>query len=145
MNNYHKLLIMLAVSFIVMYVVMFLNIVDLGHIYLSMTRIYMALLMVCPMALMMLFLMGRMYGNKKLNSAIIVVAVVVFIIALTFLRTQTFVDDSQYMKAMIPHHSSAIMTSENADIEDAEVKELAEQIIITQKEEIKIMKELLNQ
>ncbi len=145
MNNYHKLLIMLAVSFLVMYVVMFLNIVDLGHIYFSMTRVYMALLMVCPMALMMLFLMGRMYGNKKLNSAIIVVAVVVFIIALTFLRTQTFVDDSQYMKAMIPHHSSAIMTSENADIEDAEVKELAEQIIITQKEEIKIMKELLNQ
>jgi uncharacterized protein (DUF305 family) len=48
------------------------------------------------------------------------------------------------MKAMIPHHSSAILTSKNADIKDAEVKRLSEEIIKAQVEEIKQMKEILN-
>lgn len=47
------------------------------------------------------------------------------------------------MKGMIPHHSSAILASEEADIHDPEVKKLAEQIVQSQKREISEMKALL--
>ncbi|UAY52860.1 DUF305 domain-containing protein [Ferruginibacter albus] len=47
------------------------------------------------------------------------------------------------MEAMIPHHSSAIMTSKNANIKDPEVKKLSEQIIQSQEKEIEQMKSML--
>lgn len=130
-------------SFIVMYGVMFLNVDEASHIYLSTTRTYMALLMVLPMAVLMIVMMGSMYPNKALNGAIILVSIVLFGIILAGLRTQTPIGDKQYMKAMIPHHSSAIMTSRNANITDPEVKKLSEQIIRSQEEEIATMKKIL--
>lgn len=142
-NNYRMLAITLAVSFLVMYAVMFLNVSALDHIYLSLTRFYMALLMVTPMALVMLLLMGKMYPNKKRNAVIISASIVVFILSLLALRTQTPINDIQYMKAMIPHHSSAILTSTNANIKDPEVRKLADGIIKSQEKEIDEMKELL--
>lgn len=142
-NNYKRFFIMLGISFLIMYSVMFLNIVSFDHFYLSINRLYMALLMVAPMALLMLLIMGKMYENKKLNIIIASSSILVFVLSLLFLRTQTFVGDSQYMKAMIPHHSSAILTSENAAINDPEVKQLAEEIIETQKREIDLMNEYI--
>lgn len=142
-NNYRKLIIMIFVSFIIMYAVMFLNVDKLDHIYLSTTRAYMSILMVTPMAIMMLFMMPMMYENKKLNMIIIAISIFVFVITLTFLRTQTFITDSQYMKAMIPHHSSAIMVSQEANLEDPQLKKLAEQIIKSQEKEISEMKQIL--
>ncbi|MGY3053110.1 hypothetical protein ACVWYG_001307 [Pedobacter sp. UYEF25] len=141
--GYRKFAITMAVSFVVMYGVMFLNIVDINHFYISLTRIYMALLMVSLMAIVMLSMMGNMYPNKKTNNLIIIGSVVVFGLVLTALRTQTPVGDEQYMKAMIPHHSSAIMTSENANIKDPEVRKLADGIIEAQKKEIAEMKAIL--
>jgi uncharacterized protein (DUF305 family) len=70
----------------------------------------MALLMVAPMAIVMMLLMGKMYPDKKKNAFIIGGAIVVFAVTLAALRTQTPISDVQYMKAMIPHHSSAILT-----------------------------------
>lgn len=96
------------------------------------------------MALVMLFVMISMYENKKLNRIIIASSVAIFIIALTFLRTQTPISDVQYMKAMIPHHSSAILTSQEANLQDPEVKKLAREIIKAQEEEIAQMKEILD-
>lgn len=142
-SSYRMLAIMLAISFLVMYVVMFLNVAAIDHIYLSLTRFYMALLMVTPMALIMLLLMPKMYPNKKRNISIILISVGLFLTSLIALRTQTPVSDIQYMKAMIPHHSSAILTSTNADIKDPEVRKLADGIIKSQKREIAEMKELL--
>lgn len=142
-SNYQKFMLMLSISFVVMYAVMFFNVDQFDHIYLSLTRVYMALLMVTPMAVMMLMLMGKMYPNKKLNLIIHSTAVVVFVLSLLFLRTQVGVSDRQYMKAMIPHHSSAILTSKNASLEDDEVIELSKQIIESQEKEIAQMKEVL--
>jgi len=48
-----------------------------------------------------------------------------------------------YMKAMIPHHSIAIMTSERAHIKDPEVRKLADGIIDAQVREITEMKRLI--
>ena len=103
----------------------------------------MAILMVAPMAVTMLLMMGKMYPNKRLNTSIIVGSIVVFTLVFAALRTQTPISDVQYMKAMIPHHSSAILTSKNANIKDPEVKKLSEQIIKSQEEEIAQMKAIL--
>ncbi|MDA9554624.1 DUF305 domain-containing protein [Pelobium sp.] len=141
--GYGKFATTMGISFIVMYLIMFINIVDIDHFYVSLTRIYMALLMVCPMSIIMLLMMGKMYPDKKTNNAIIIGSIIVFGLVLTALRTQTPVGDEQYMKAMIPHHSSAIMTSQNADIKDPEVRKLADDIIKAQKKEIAEMKAIL--
>lgn len=142
--SYNKFSVMMIISFIIMYIVMFLNMDSLSHYHTSTTRIYMAILMVAPMAVVMMLMMGKMYPNKKLNTGIILTAIVVFIITLIGLRTQTPISDVQYMKAMIPHHSSAIMVSKHANIQDPEVKKLSEQIIQSQEKEIAEMEAMLN-
>ncbi len=53
------------------------------------------------------------------------------------------VQDVAYMKAMIPHHSIAVLTSERAEISDPRVRELANQIIESQRREIEEMKTLI--
>ncbi len=115
----------------------------LDHYHTSATRIYMALLMVAPMGIVMMLMMGKMYPNKKYNTSIIIAGIIVFGIVLAALRTQTPISDVQYMKAMIPHHSSAIMVSKHANIKDPEVKQLSEQIIKSLEEEIAKMKAIL--
>ncbi len=109
----------------------------------SITRIYMTFLMISPMAILMILRMKMMYKNRKINVAIIISSVVIFVFSLIGLRTQTPVGDIQYMKAMIPHHSSAIMTSRNANIKDAEVRKLADSIIKSQEKEINQMNKIL--
>lgn len=135
---------MMIVSFIIMYVVMFLNMDKLEHYHTSLTRIYMALLMVAPMAIVMMLMMGKMYPDKKTNSVIIASGAVVFVLTLIALRTQTPVSDAQYMKAMIPHHSSAIMVSKKANLKDPEVRKLADQIIQSQEKEIAEMEAMID-
>lgn len=143
-KEYKAFFLMLGISFAVMYAVMYFNIASLGHVYFSLTRLYMALLMVSPMAVVMLLFMGHMYKDSKLNKVIVSCSVLIFVLTLALLRTQTPVSDEQYVKAMIPHHSSAIMTSQEADIRDPEVRELADQIIVAQEREIKQMEEILD-
>lgn len=103
----------------------------------------MTILMVSPMAVLMLIMMPKMYDNKKINKIVILLSVVFFTGSLTALRQQAAVDDSQYLKAMIPHHSSAIMTSKNANIRDPEVRKLADSIIASQQREIDEMNIIL--
>ncbi len=142
--SYRKLTISMIISFIVMYLAMFLNMDTPSHYHTSTTRLYMAVLMVAPMAIVMMLTMGKMYPNKKLNSGIMIVAAIVFALTLTALRTQTPVSDVQYMKAMIPHHSSAIMVSKNANLKDPEVRALADSIIASQEREIAQMENILH-
>ena len=91
----------------------------------------------------MLGFMLDMYSKKGVNLAILVGSIVVFAGALWLVRSQQTVDDVSYMKAMIPHHSIAILTSERAQITDPRVRELADSIIETQREEIAEMKALI--
>jgi uncharacterized protein (DUF305 family) len=142
--SYKRFVMMTIVSIIVMYEVMFLNMDKISHYHISMTRIYMALLMVAPMSIVMILMMGEMYRNKKTNTAIIISSAILFAVVLVALRTQTPINDIQYMKAMIPHHSSAIMTSKNAKIKDPEVKKLSQQIIKSQEREIAEMEVMID-
>ncbi|HEY9001259.1 MAG TPA: DUF305 domain-containing protein [Mucilaginibacter sp.] len=143
-SNYSKLCVMLALSFVLMYAIMFLNVDDVSHIYINMTRFYMTILMICAMAVLMVAMMPMMYANKKKNTIIIISSVVVFVLAFAGVHKQAGIGDIQYMKGMIPHHSIAIMTSENAHIKDARVRKLADGIIKTQKKEIAEMKEMID-
>lgn len=140
---YTKYFTMLATSFIAMYIVMYFHTYEMGHVFFSMTRLYMTILMICPMALIMLGFMHKMYENKKWNTAIVAAFSLVFITAFMLVRSQTFIGDVHYLKGMIPHHSIAILTSKRADITDPEVRKLADEIIKAQEEEIAQMKEIL--
>lgn len=142
-SNYGKFAIMMGTSFIIMYAVMFLNTDVFDHVMLSHTRTYMTILMVAPMAFTMLLFMWGMYTNKKMNFIILGLSVIIFIIALVGLRQQTLIGDEQWMKAMIPHHSSAIMASQKAHLKDPEAIKLAEEIIEAQEREIAKMKKMI--
>ncbi|MDA5560866.1 DUF305 domain-containing protein [Exiguobacterium sp. MMG028] len=143
MKSYGKFGIMIAVSTFIMYWLMYLNVFQFNHIFYSQTRLYMALIMGSVMAFVMLLFMWGMYKNKTLNFIILGVSALVFSASLWLVRSQTTVDDVSWMKAMIPHHSIAILTSERAEIEDPRVKELSEEIIKAQRREIEEMKQLI--
>jgi uncharacterized protein (DUF305 family) len=99
---------------------------------------------ISAMAVIMLSLMLKMYKNKKKNIAIYLGSLVLFVSALGLVRAQRpIIGDILYMKAMIPHHSIAILTSKRADLEDPETKKLAEEIIEAQKREIAQMKKII--
>jgi len=134
---------MIATSTAVMYVLMYLNTYAWDHIWWSETRFYMALLMGATMAMIMLGFMLKMYKNKKANAGIFATSVVVFLGSLWLVRSQDTVQDVAWMKAMIPHHSIAILTSERAEISDPRVRKLADEIIEAQRREIAEMKQLI--
>jgi uncharacterized protein (DUF305 family) len=134
---------MIVTSTVAMFLMMYLNTYEADHIEFSQTRLWMALLMGAGMAIIMLGFMFAMYPNKRVNVAIILGSVVVFAVSLWLVRSQATVYDVDYMSAMIPHHSIAIMTSERAHIRDPRVRKLADGIIHTQVKEIGEMKHLI--
>ena len=138
--SYRRFAARIATSTLVMFGLMYLNTYAIEHVAFSQTRAWMALLMGATMAVVMLGFMWGMYKNTRANIAIVVGAVAVFAGALTLVRSQATVGDVSYMKAMIPHHSIAIMTSERANIRDPEVRQLADEIIEAQVREIAEMK-----
>jgi uncharacterized protein (DUF305 family) len=142
-KSYIKFVAMMAVSFVIMYAVMFLNADLFEHVMLSTTRTYMTILMIAPMAISMMLFMWGMYENKKANYMILGTALIIFIGTLTMLRNQTMIADVQWMKAMIPHHSSAIMVSQKAHLQDPEAQKLAQDIIEAQKREIAQMQAMI--
>ena len=77
-SNYSKFFLMLLVSFFVLYGVMFLNVEKFDHVYTSLTRTYMTILMIAPMALLKMAFMWNMYKDKKKNYAIISGALIIF-------------------------------------------------------------------
>lgn len=144
-NNYTKLVLMLAASFVAMYITMYLNTYQIDHVYFSLTRFYMSCLGIAAMAIIMFVAMRGMYQNRKKNIGIVIGSIILFVGALGLVRDQaSTVGDVLWMKAMIPHHSIAILTSERADIQDQEVKKLADDIIKAQRKEIADMKRMIN-
>ena len=128
-----------------MYGLMYLNTYERSHVYFSETRVYMAIMMGAVMAIVMMLFMWKMYKNKKLNSMILTGSVVVFGLMLFLVRSQTTVNEVSWMRAMIPHHSIAILTSERANFEDERVQQLADEIIEAQVEEIAEMEALIEE
>jgi magnesium-transporting ATPase (P-type) len=134
---------MIATSTVVMFGLMYLNTYALGHVLFSQTRMWMALLMGAVMAIIMLLFMWGMYKDRRRNLAILAGAAVVALLSLWLARSQEMVDDLAYMRAMVPHHSIAILTSERAHIGDPRVRRLADRIIAAQEREIEEMRSLI--
>ncbi|MEO5719708.1 MAG: DUF305 domain-containing protein [Chthoniobacterales bacterium] len=144
-DHYAKFGAMIGVSTVVMFGLMYLNTYALDHVYFSETRAYMALVMGASMAIIMLAFMLGMYSKRAVNAAIFLGSVVIFAGALWLVRSQATVEDVSWMKAMIPHHSIAILTSERAHITDPRVRKLADGIIEAQRREIGEMKALIQE
>ncbi|MBL1457493.1 DUF305 domain-containing protein [Methylophaga sp.] len=144
MKMYVRFAAMILTSTLVMFGLMYLNTYQADHAFFSETRSYMALIMGATMAIVMLSFMLHMYSNVTVNIIIYLVSIVIFAGSLWLVRSQTTVDDVSYMKAMIPHHSIAILTSERAQISDPRVRQLADEIIEAQRREIDEMKMLIN-
>lgn len=142
--SYWRFAAMIATSTLVMFGLMYLNTYAFAHVRWSETRLWMALLMGASMAMIMLSFMLNMYANRALNLAIYASSLLVFALALWLVRSQATIDDQDYMRAMIPHHSIAIMTSERARISDPRVRELADEIIRAQRREIAEMEYLIS-
>jgi uncharacterized protein (DUF305 family) len=143
MSPYLRFFAMIAVSTVVMFGLMYLNTYALDHVFFSETRAWMALVMGAAMALVMLAFMTHMLDRKGWNVGIALASMLVFAVALWLVRSQATVDQVSYMRAMIPHHSIAVMTSSRADIRDPRVRKLADGIIESQEREIAEMKQLI--
>ena len=134
--GYGRFVAMIATSTVVMFGLMYLNTYSINHIEFSQTRMWMAIYMGAVMAVIMLAFMLGMYSDRRKNIAIVLGAGLAFGLSLWLVRSQQTVGDLAWMRAMIPHHSIAIMTSERADISDPRVRALADAIIEAQRNEI---------
>ena len=143
MHPYRNFLLMIGTSAVLMFGLTYLNTYELSHVWFSWTRVFMTMIMAGSMAPVMLFFMRHMYKDKRANALVVVASVVLVGSGLWLVRSQATVGDVAWMKAMIPHHSIAILTSERAQISDARVRKLADGIIATQRREIGEMEALI--
>jgi uncharacterized protein (DUF305 family) len=134
---------MILTGAIVMYAVMYMSSYQFDHVTFSLSRVYMALAMGATMAVVMLGYMWNMYPSRIGNIGILAAGTAVLAMAVYLDRRQVLVEDVAFMRAMIPHHSMAITRSERAHISDTRVRDLADQIIESQREEIAEMKALI--
>jgi hypothetical protein len=144
-HHYKILVLMITLSFIAMYVLMYSMVNTFDNVYMNKNQFYMAGLMATAMVIIEIVLMWSMYKNKKLNVMIMGVSLVALITFWICIRQQTSVTDKQFLKSMIPHHAGAILMCENADLKDPEIKKLCEQIKAGQRAEIDFMKAKLKE
>lgn len=144
MQPYHKLALIVVINIAVMFALTYALVAEPGHIYPNLNRLYMALFMAAPMQIIMLLAMPGMYPDKRLNYGIMAIFAVVFFGVFGLMRSQGLIGDKQFLRSMIPHHSSAIVMCEQSAISDAETSELCGEIVQTQLEEIRQMEEILH-
>jgi uncharacterized protein (DUF305 family) len=143
-NMYPRFGLMVVISFIAMYVLMYAMVNVLGNALPNWNQFYMAGLMTSPMIVLEMVFMGMMYGNKKLNIGIIVGGIVLLIAFWIGIRQQVAISDEQFLRSMIPHHAGAILMCNKAKLEDTELKALCAGITSGQQGEIEFMKAKLN-
>jgi uncharacterized protein (DUF305 family) len=131
------------INAVVMFFITYVMINTINNFYFNINRVYMALMMVAPMVIIMLLVMRSMYENKKLNYILMVAAAGLFILCFSLACTQTPVGNKQFLRSMIPHHSSAILMCQESEITDPEIIKLCGQIVKSQQEEITQMKAIL--
>ena len=142
-SHYKKFALTLSINAVLMFFITYAMIDTVDHFYPNINRAYMSLMMVAPMAMVMLFVMRGMYQNAKLNAMLYAVFAGLFRVSFAPARTQAPVGNEQFLRSMIPHHSSAILMCQQSAITDREIIELCGEIVKTQKEEIAQMKAIL--
>lgn len=144
-NHYPKLALMVVLSFIAMYILMYAMVDRLDNVLPNINQFYMAGLMTSAMVVIEIAVMAMMYHNRKWNIIIIVLSLIALIGCYAGIRQQIGVSDKQFLKSMIPHHSAAILMCKQADLTDPEIKELCDQIMSGQQTEIDQMHKKLKE
>lgn len=132
----------MALGLIVMYVVMFTMIDGLRDFRNNLNMLYMAITMWAPMGIFMLATMPGMFPRKRLNIALHVAFLALTVVSFGATRAQALIDDRQFIASMIPHHSGAILMCREADLRDAELVALCDEIVEAQRSEIQIMERI---
>jgi hypothetical protein len=145
MGAYGKLFLALGLSLVVMFPLTMAFVAQWSHFHLNLSNFYMAVAMVAPMGLIMLGVMRGMFPDRRLNAGLVIGFVALFALGLWLGRTEAFVGDAQFLRAMIPHHSRAILVCQEAALTDPEIEQLCGQIISSQQEEIDIMNQMLGE
>ncbi|WKL44339.1 MULTISPECIES: DUF305 domain-containing protein [Flavobacterium] len=145
LTMYKKLAIMIVLSFIAMYILMYAMVDVFANVIPNINQFYMAGLMTMPMLIIELLVMGSMYGNKKLNISLVVTGFIALILFFAGIRQQAAVGDKEFLKSMIPHHAAAILMGKESSVTDPEIKELIKNIITSQQAEIDQMKAKLKE
>ncbi|HVZ19159.1 MAG TPA: DUF305 domain-containing protein [Terriglobales bacterium] len=140
---YQLLMVMIGLSFLSMYILMYAMVDRLENVYPNYNQLYMASLMTAPMIVLELLVMKHMYDNKKLNLLLVAAGVVLAATSFGLIRGQTAIGDKQFLKSMIPHHAGAILMCEQSSVQAPEIKQLCQGIISGQQSEISQMKALL--
>lgn len=145
-SHYRMLGLNLIVSAIIMYFVMFTMIWSVGEFFNNLNMFYMTVMMATPMGILMLQMMGMMYPNRPLNRVLYVLFALLFMLAFWAMRAQVLVGDRQFVRAMIPHHSGAILMCTRASLQDPAIRDLCfkpDGIVESQRREIELMRAFL--
>ena len=141
--SWSKFAAMIATSVVVMFGLMYQLVYSFDHAFFSVNRLVASIVMGCVMTVVMLAFMWSMYNGKGTKIAVLLVAGIVGVILFATNRSQALIDDTKFMKSMIPHHSIAINNARKASISDPRVRRLADEIISSQVREIETMKRLV--
>ncbi|RIA37365.1 hypothetical protein DFR49_3249 [Hephaestia caeni] len=143
-SSYRSLALQTVISGVIMYLVMFVMIDRLSSFYNNLNMFYMTLMMVAPMVVLMTLAMRDMFPSKRINALLLVGSAVAFFGSFALIRTQTTIDDTAFLRSMIPHHSGAILMCEQASLTDPTLISLCDEIITSQREEIAQMEAMLS-
>lgn len=138
--KYTNLFFMVAVSFISMFILMYIMVDSYNNIFVNLNQFYMAGVMTVTMLIIEILFMRSMYPNKKLNFLLVIFSLAIGMVLIIFIRKQTAIHDKEFLKSMIPHHAAALLMCKKAQLHDPELKDLCNNISKTQLAEINFMK-----
>ena len=145
MNNlkYQSIMFIIMVFVGISFNAMNMLVFRFDDLYLSLTLFYGGLIMASNMIWAHEIIHFIYHG--KMNKIIFSIGIILTILTTFIIRSQIFVDDNQWLRRMISHHSTALTTSHKIKnkTQNLELKQLAEDIINTQEKEISQMKQLL--
>ena len=144
-SHYHHLAIMAALSLVAMYFLMYAMVDRPSYVYGNLNQFFMAGLMTAPMVVIELIVMRDRYPNARRNAWIGALSIAAGLVMFLFIREQAAIADEQFLRSMIPHHSGAILMCERAKLHNAQLRELCDAIIESQREEINLMAAMLQQ
>ena len=140
---YLRFSLILLASLAAMFIISLEQVWVLDHFHLNLSNFYISLTGIGAMGLIMFAGMRGMFGNPRLNVALVGVLSVALVGGFLLARTETFVGDKGFLDSMIPHHSRAVLVCRESDLTDQEIIDLCDQIVEAQLEEIRQMQEIL--
>jgi uncharacterized protein (DUF305 family) len=143
-SHYVRLALMMVLSFVAMYILMYAMVDRLDNVYNNINQFYMAGLMAAPMLVLEMVLMGGMYQNRRLNAFLVVIGAAAALFFWVMIRQQVAVSDQQFLRSMIPHHGGAILMCKQNRLRDPELQRLCSEIIASQQREIDLMQSKLH-